>query len=234
MPAGESFTRIPCRHGPALAVSFTPLWPPFRLVSASRHTIARMDSITLAHPHAGAPVPHPSPCGHLVQFYAEEPRLLDTLETFIAAGLLAGEAVILIATPPHLHALEARLQARGLDLVAARHDNRYLPNGAQDVMDRFIVDGWPDAERFHAFLEPTLDRARGKGRKVRAFGEMVAVLWAAGRREAAIELERLWSQVCERGQLTLLCAYPSTGFDADDAAALDCVRALHTGETPGG
>ena len=193
-----------------------------------------MDSIPLAHLHAGAPAPHPGPCGHLVQFYADDQRLLDTLETFIANGLLADEAVIVIATPRHLHALEARLQARGLDLVAARNENRFLAFGARDAMDRFIVDGWPDAERFHAFLEPTVERARGHGRKVRAFGEMVAVLWAEGRRDAAIELERLWSQVCERGQLTLLCAYPSSGFGAGDAAALQCVRALHTGETPGG
>jgi hypothetical protein len=60
------------------------------------------------------------------------------------------------------------------------------------------------------------------------------VLWAASNREGAIELERLWSQVCERGQLTLLCAYPSAGFGEADATARECVRALHTGETPGG
>ena len=193
-----------------------------------------MDSLTHAHPLPGAPAPHPGPCGHLVQFYSEHNRLLDTLETFIASGLTGGEAVIVIATPQHLHALEARLQARGIDLVAARNDNRYLPYGAQDVMDRFIDDRMPDAERFHAFLESTLLRARGPGRKVRAFGEMVAVLWAAGHRDGAIELERLWSQVCERGQLTLLCAYPDAGFGKGDATALECVRALHTGETPGG
>jgi hypothetical protein len=69
---------------------------------------------------------------------------------------------------------------------------------------------------------------------VRAFGEMVAVLWAAGRREAALELERLWGQACERGQLTLLCAYPRSAFGADDAMAQATVRALHTDETPGG
>jgi hypothetical protein len=202
--------------------------------SGTEHA-SRMDGLTLEAPLPGhAPDPHPGPCGHLVQFYADQQRLLDTLESFIASGLHAGEAVVVIATPPHLHALEARLQGRGFDLVGARNDNRYLAIGARDAMDRFIVDGWPDAARFHAFLEPTVARARGDGRKVRAFGEMVAVLWAAGRREAAIELERLWSQVCERGQLTLLCAYPSNGFGVDDADALACVRALHTDETPGG
>ncbi len=190
-----------------------------------------MDSNSHAAP-AGNPVPHPRACGHLVQFYAEQNRLLDSLESFILAGLDTGEAVIVIATPPHLHALEARLQARRIDLVAARNDNRYLPFGAQDTMDRFIIDAWPDTERFNTFLEATLVRARGRGRKVRAFGEMVAVLWADGHREAALQLERLWCSVCERGQLTLLCAYPHSGFTGPADPSLESIRALHTGETP--
>ena len=190
-----------------------------------------MDSNALTRP-AGHPAPHPGPCGHLVQFYADQNRLLDSLEHFISAGLDAGEAVIVIATPPHLHALESRLQGRGMDLVAARNENRYLPFGAQDAMDRFIIDAWPDTERFKRFLETTLARARGNGRKVRAFGEMVAVLWADGQREAALQLERLWCNVCERGQLTLLCAYPTSGFTGPADPSLDSIRALHTSETP--
>jgi hypothetical protein len=188
-----------------------------------------MDSTSLAEVSAH-PQPHPGPCGHLVQFYSEDARLLDTLETFIATGLDAAEAVIVIATPPHLHALESRLQARGMDLVAARHENRYLPMGAEDAMDRFIVDHWPNAELFAAFLGQFMQRARGDGRKVRAFGEMVAVLWANGHRDAAIQLERLWADVCAQGELTLLCAYPTRGFGRDDAPALALVREWHTGE----
>jgi hypothetical protein len=193
-----------------------------------------MDSSPLTHTHAVDPSPHPAPCGHLVQFYAEHGQLLDTLERFISAGLRADEAVVVIATARHLHALEARLQGNGIDLVAARNENRYLPFGAQDAMDRFMVDAWPDADRFTAFLEATLERARGHGREVRAFGEMVAVLWARDQREAALELERLWCDVCARGQLTLLCAYPTSGFSGVDDPSLDQVRALHTGETAEG
>jgi hypothetical protein len=184
--------------------------------------------------HAADRAPHPSPCGHLVQFYADHNRLLDTLERFISAGLGSGEAVVVIATPPHLHALEARLQGRGIDLVTARNENRYLPFGAQDAMDRFMVDAGPDGARFGAFLDETLARARGTGRRVRAFGEMVAVLWAAGRREAALELERLWCDACARGRLTLLCAYPTSGFSGVDDPVLDRVRALHTAEATEG
>jgi hypothetical protein len=184
-----------------------------------------MDSLLPTHAHTE---PVGAPCGHLVHFYSEQNRLLDLLETFIADGLVDGEGVIVIATPPHLHALESRLQARGIDLVEARHANRYLPMGTHDAMARFVVDGWPESARFEQFLQASLQRARGPGRRVRAFGEMVAVMWAHGRREAALELERLWSHACAQGELTLLCAYPSSGFGSGDGAALDRVRALHT------
>jgi hypothetical protein len=171
-------------------------------------------------------------CPHRVHFYSDTSRFLDNLETYIADGLLAGEATIVIATAMHLHALEARLQARGLDLVAARHENRYLPMGAEDALAQFLVDGWPSAERFHALLAQLLLRARGTGRPVRAFGEMVVVLWGNGQRDAAVKLEQLWAQVCAGGQLSLLCAYPLHGFGADDADALACVRSWHTEEVP--
>ena len=179
----------------------------------------------------GAATPQPSPCGHLVQFYSDPSRFLDTLEGFIAAGLDAGEAVVVIATSSHLHALEARLQARGQDLVAARNDNRYLPIGAEDALARFMVDGWPDAARFNLMLSDVLLRARGRGnRTVRAFGEMVVLLWAGGQAEAAIQLERLWNRVCALGELTLLCAYPTHVFGNDAEQAQECILSWHTGE----
>jgi hypothetical protein len=174
--------------------------------------------------------PKPSPCGHLVQFYSDSPAFLDSLESFIASGLDGGEAVIVIATPAHLHALEARLQARGLDLVEARNQNRYLPIGAEDALARFMVDGVPDADRFGWMVEGLLERARADGRSVRAFGEMVVLLWASGQRDAALHLERLWSRVCSLGELTLLCAYPTHLFDPRDPTARQSICSWHTDE----
>ena len=40
-----------------------------------------------------------SPCEHLVQIYLDDSAFLDSLEGFVAGGLLAGDAVILIGTP---------------------------------------------------------------------------------------------------------------------------------------
>jgi hypothetical protein len=188
-----------------------------------------MDSVTDTYPPEVAS-PGNSACNHLVQFYRDPARFLDSLEAFIADGLLSGEATIVLATPLHLHSLEARLQARGIDLVAARNENRYLPVGADDALARLLVDGVPDPQRFQGLLNELLTRAQGRGRRVRAFGELVAVLWAHGQREAVLQLERLWVATCDVHDLTLLCAYPADGFDAGDHRALDAIRACHHGE----
>ena len=43
---------------------------------------------------------------------------------------------------------------------------------------------------------------------------MVALLWAEGNAEAAIEVERLWNILGEKHTLSLLCGYPMQGFRA--------------------
>ncbi len=47
------------------------------------------------------------------------------------------------------------------------------------------------------------------GRRLRGFGEMVALLWADGRSTAALELEALCNGLQREVGLSLLCAYPS-------------------------
>jgi hypothetical protein len=188
-----------------------------------------MDSITFnpAQRHDDAA---PFACSHLVQFYDDHARFLDALEQYIAEGLVAGEGAIVLATSQHLYSLEARLQARGIDLVAARNENRYLPVGAEDALGRLLVDGAPDADRFNGLVDDLVRRARGRGRKVRGFGELVAVLWAQGKRDAVRRLELLWCRVCSRGDLTLLCAYPAYGAGVVEQDAREAIRGWHTGE----
>ena len=64
------------------------------------------------------------------------------------------------------------------------------------------------------------------GRRLRAFGEMVALLAADGMADAAVRLEELWNRLAATHHFSLLCAYPtSLGLHADDGA----VRHQHTG-----
>ena len=159
-----------------------------------------------------------SPCEHFVHLYDGRQGLLDLLQGFIADGLRAGDATVVIATPDHLSALDRRLNAEGFDLVAARWQGQYLPMDAKATLGQFMANGMPDEEQFERVMAEVLARARRNGRNVRAFGEMVALLWAAGNANATVRLEQLWDVFCKRESLPLFCAYPKAAF-ADDGAA---------------
>src|SRR6187549_3675624 len=145
---------------------------------------------------------------HLLQIYDSERVFLDTLEGFVAGGLRAGEGIIVVATDAHIEGLESRLLASGLDLEAMRNAEQYTSLNAEEVLSRFIVDRWPDKDLFQRVMTALLARAGGSGRKIRVFGEMVAVLWQCGEHGATVRLEYLWHQLTEAVGFSLLCAYP--------------------------
>jgi len=163
-----------------------------------------------------------SPCDHVVQIYETDLVFLDALEGFVSGGLRSGDAVVVIAGVAHLAALEDRLRALGFDLAWLRARGLYIRLDAREALSRFMVQDWPDEQLFRQFVQETLDAA-GE-RRVRAFGEMVAVLWAEGKTGATVRLEHLWHRICQESKLSLFCAYPRIGFtkDSDDAIREIC------------
>jgi MEDS: MEthanogen/methylotroph, DcmR Sensory domain len=175
-----------------------------------------------------------APCEHSVQIYGEDASFMDALEGYVSSGLRKRESVIVIATAAHLHELEKRLRANWLDLDRARWEDRYLALLAQETLSRFMVDGMPDERRLVETVSPLLGRARGReGRTVRAFGEMVALLWAQGQCAAAIELEVLWNRLQAAERFALFCAYPRNGFGKTAADSIQSVCATHSRIIPG-
>jgi hypothetical protein len=152
------------------------------------------------------------PCEHFVHFYDNEPLFLDSLEAFIVEGLMAGEAVAVIASPDHRSALEFRLRAHGLDLAALESDRQLVLLDAQLTLSSFLVNGMPNELLFEQILGKLISQMRATHRTVRAFGEMVGILWADGNRAATLRLEELWHAYCKREGLVLYCAYPRRAF----------------------
>jgi hypothetical protein len=176
-------------------------------------------------PHATHDWSTVAPPDHLVQLYADEEALLASLEGFVLAGLAADENVVLIATPEHLDALELRLQERGINVDAALCAYRYCALDAEETLSHFFRDGVPDEDHFELLLTEILRQAGASGRRVRAFGEMVALLNARGDTEAMLRLEKLWHRLCAERQFVLFCAYPESGFTAQSPirqAVCDC------------
>jgi hypothetical protein len=170
-----------------------------------------------------------SPCEHSVQIYDDDVTFFDALEGFIAGALRREEAAVVIATPSHRHILAKRLRAQGLDLDGAAAQDRYIAFDVTLVLAQFMRQGWPDEELFRTSINGILDRARGdEGRPVRAFGEMVAVLWAQGHSGATVRLEHLWHSLCREEAFSLFCAYPRSGFTKDAEESMREICAAHS------
>ena len=169
-----------------------------------------------------------SPCEHLLQIYSEDAPFIDALVGFVGGGLTSGEAVVVIATPEHRAALRDRLRDEGIDLAVAIAKDQYIALDAEATLAKFMVNGWPDDARFNYAINDILDRARGTGRRVRAFGEMVAILWGQGHNGATVRLEHLWNELCGQKTFALFCAYPRAGFTQDTADSVRAICAAHT------
>lgn len=170
------------------------------------------------------------PCEHFVQIYGNDDIFLDSLASFVAAGMRADrEAAIILATQPHLDGLDERLRASGIDVDAARHRGLYVSRAADDLLPEIVVNGWPDRERFEGVIGGLIDQARAAaGGRVRAFGELVAILWSRGLYTATLELERLWSSMCEKKAFRLYCAYPKHALTKNPTESIREIHATHS------
>src|ERR1700736_1037292 len=169
-----------------------------------------------------------APCEHIAQFYEHEGVLLDTLMGFVGGGLNAGDSAIVIATAEHLDALEKQMNAAGVNVATARMQDRYITMEAGEALASFMVKGWPDDRLFTSLVTDLIMRARANSPHVRAFGEMVALLWARGDTAATIRLEYLWHQICKSQAFSLFCAYPKAGFTDDPSKSINEICAAHS------
>lgn len=129
---------------------------------------------------------------HFVQFCETDAFLMNSLCEFIGTGLRAGEACIVVATQPHRESLEERLKEDGLEVATAHMQDQYISLDAAVTLSQFMVDGEPSPELFAEVVGSIITRAAKGRRRVRIFGEMVALLWADGNRAAVIHLEELF------------------------------------------
>jgi hypothetical protein len=169
-----------------------------------------------------------APCDHVVQIYESDGVFLDALTGFVGGGINAGECVIVIATKSHLDAIESRLKSFGISVETLVNDDRYIPLIAEETLSKFMVNGWPDETLFYKTVSDLITRANRRDRRVRAFGEMVAILWAKGHSGATVNLEHLWNQFCEKNSLSLFCAYPKSGFTQDINESLEDICNCHS------
>ncbi|HVL05810.1 MAG TPA: MEDS domain-containing protein [Acidimicrobiales bacterium] len=165
---------------------------------------------------------------HLVEFYESDAYLAGAVASFLEPGFAEPGAVIVVATPGHRSAFETALAASGVDIFAAAADGRYVSFDAATLLARLLADGVPDAGAFSREVGGLLEGMAIAGRRLRIYGEMVALLWEAGNAASAVALEDLWNELASSYDFELLCAYRLTTFDNEsDALAFRRVCEQH-------
>jgi signal transduction histidine kinase len=174
----------------------------------------------------------PPGASHFVQFYDDEAFLFETVARFAGAGLEAGERVLLISTPEHVAGVLGQLDPERV--ARALREGQISVVDARSLLAALLVDDMPDAARFREALKPLLEApAETSARPLRAFGEMVNVLWRDGNPRAAIRLEELWMEAVREHQLVLLCGYAAANFrEPGDALGFSDVCATHSHVLP--
>jgi PAS domain S-box-containing protein len=173
---------------------------------------------TLKENSGRAPASHWSDMGeseHFVQFYEDDAFLVESVGEFIGAGLGAGHGAIVIATSAHRKALERRLRDQGVDVSAVKARGQFVPLDAAETLSMFMVNGMPDSNLFNEVVGTLVVKVTEGRRGLKAFGEMVALLWADGNGDAAIRLEQLWNDLAKTHSFALFCAYPMQGFKSE-------------------
>jgi hypothetical protein len=176
------------------------------------------------------------PGDHAVAFYREN-DLAGLVGAYLGSAITEGGSAVLVATPDHRSRVNAWLTAEGIDLAGAWADGSYVPLDADQTMNRFVINGRPDAAAFWETMSPVLAAGSRKDGPVRVFGEMVAVLWETCSAEATIELEALWNEIGKQYRFALLCAYPVAAVrdeaDSDLLAQVCCAHSEVVGAPPG-
>ncbi len=155
---------------------------------------------------------------HVVQFYGHDEELAESVAGYLLEALGRGGVAIVIATPEHRREFEHRLGKAlggGADLAAARDSGAYLALDAGETVRELMPAGRLDIAAFDRVIGSLIRQAGTGGRPVRAYGEMVALLWDDGLVNAAIQLEEMWGELGRTHSFSLFCGYPASSVTGD-------------------
>jgi hypothetical protein len=170
--------------------------------------------------------------GHFVQLYkAGEASLAKNVGSYLWQGLKQGDGVLVIATPEHQALFSEHLDRLGADLAALLGSQQLVFWDAQHTLSQFMASGGPDWQRFESMIRAAMRQVcPGKNAAgLRAYGEMVGLLWKARQFAAAIRLEQLWNRLLEQSSFSLYCAYAIDVFGKEfEVSNLEGILCTHT------
>jgi hypothetical protein len=112
-------------------------------------------------------------------------------------------------------------------MVTARGQLKMLD--AADALAKFMRGNLPDWAAFHQLIGGVIAETRLQYPTVRAYGEMVDILWQEGKRDAAIKLEEFWNELISLQTFSLFCAYQMDNFASETyGGPLQCICKVHS------
>ncbi len=179
---------------------------------------------------------HPRPQSHLVQFYGKNDLLMSqNVGRYLAAGLKLDGAVV-IGSSQRNQAVALEIDKLGIDSHCVQGYGRLRFLDAEETLARFMVGGEPYWGRFEQTIAQAINEIReavGHG-GLRAYGEMVGVLWTQGQYAAAIRLEQFWNRLLARSSASLFCGYPiDLSSPPLTRGPIDAILCTHTHVIPG-
>jgi hypothetical protein len=160
---------------------------------------------------------------HLLQLYNEDIGVLArNAAAYVCEGLKLGEPALLVAMPAHLEAFWREFERNGVSADDAERTGKLVTLDASETLSRIVRYGRPDRNRFRQVIGVLADRIRRQtgASRIRAYGEMVGLLWNAGQSAAALRLEELWNEWLAGAGASLFCAYQIDVFGHEFQAAV--------------
>jgi hypothetical protein len=168
---------------------------------------------------------------HVVSFYREIAGLTRSVGNYISEGLTRGEIGLILATRKHIQEFLQHLTNAGYNPTDLQGQGQLVVLDAQEMLVRFMIEGKPNARLFDSCVGQLVRDLLGAGqsRGLRAYGEMVGVLWLNGQFSAAMAVEELWNDLMQHTSFSLFCGYPIDIFDRSfhrcDVDAVMCSHA---------
>ncbi|MEO6146909.1 MAG: MEDS domain-containing protein, partial [Sulfuriferula sp.] len=144
---------------------------------------------------------------HIVQICQNDIFLVEAVTHYVCTGLRNGETAIVITTPARRKAMIASLELSGDDILERKNQGQIRFFDAEILLSTFMIDGMPEWELFEKHLGQIIQAIQLNHKKIRAYGDMVNILWQNKQHEAAIELEKFWNDLSKQLDFSLLCTY---------------------------
>ncbi|MBI4610596.1 MAG: MEDS domain-containing protein [Candidatus Rokubacteria bacterium] len=156
---------------------------------------------------------------HFAQLHKDGQALGEAVGLFVKTGLRRGEGVVVIASAAHTELFLGPLSQDGFDPEACRRTGQLAVINAEEALARFMRVGMPDWAAFRQTIGGVIESLKASGRgAIRAYGEMVDMLWHEGNTRAAVRLEEYWNDLLRLHAFSLFCAYLLDGLDEESYA----------------